>query len=124
MKLKSIVILSGILLFISCMTQEEEKDSSCFTSKLEKINSMYQEYKDEIAAIRNPDGSYYTYEQCAAQKEVAEEYLEEFKTYQEDHLLEGAGACSEAEINEIQNRVEGIIAELDWDVNVQYTCEP
>jgi|GEM_PF-3247728 len=121
MKTKVLLLLALITLSISCGS-EDDGPSQCYTAGLNEIQIAIDAYDSEIAAIRDPDGNWHTYEQCVEQHDVAALYLQTATTFYANSDFASNG-CSDDEVRELKSRMEAYISELQFDVDVTYDCE-
>jgi hypothetical protein len=81
-------------------------------------------YEEEIARIRNPDGSWSTHEQCLEQKELTLTYLDEYKEAEaEVNAQTDYESCTAEEKRDILNTLERLIIEMESDAYTWYSCD-
>jgi hypothetical protein len=118
-----LITLSVISLSIGCV-EEEEEDSECYTQTMLVLETGEQSYKDQIARIRDPDGTWSTLEQCLKQKNLAQGFLDEYKEAENEFNTDPYySECSAEELRNIRNVLERLIIEMESDVNMNYSCD-
>ncbi|MDO6807887.1 hypothetical protein Q4603_04685 [Zobellia galactanivorans] len=122
MKTRLLFPLLLIIINMGCIEDDgEEEQSECAKEWIEYLENMEESYDQQIAIIRNPDGTYYTLEQCEAQLRLANEFLALAEENEEDFNTDSR--CSDKEKFDINNIFERLILEYEADVAITYDCE-
>lgn len=116
-----LIILSILLLNIGCVKEEEETE--CYRQNMLYLETMENAYKQKIAAIRHPDGTWDTDWQCERQKNLALDFLEEYDQSHKDINNPDHNTCTAEELGTINNILERLIMETETDAYLTYSCD-
>ncbi|CAZ94155.1 MULTISPECIES: hypothetical protein [Zobellia] len=125
MKTRLLFPLLLIILNMGCIEDDEKEDevSNCAAAMMRYLEETEEAYYAEIAEVRNPDGTFYTLEQCQEQREIAQEYLVTYEEKEEEFNGPYFSQCSDKEKFDINNIFERLILEMETDVVLTYDCD-